>query len=276
MYMSGSSFGGNSASYGLEQRLGSYAHASADTPVYFSAQNNNSPTYFNQQSGGNGTVRANTLYSIIDDVKQYIRRSYDSTAPQIHVTPEYAFAPDAFLKPNRAPQPFVGEAAEIEEEIKDAFFATLGVPFPTDIKVAVLNNRKFDRQMPERSVVGFSLNRRELGLVSDVVVRSGAKDHVLLTIGHEIGHVLTKTLSSKHNEEAKAFAFSRAWMNAIQENDIAGLRDAIVLDNPAHNGLHDVACAFVWRLIKAGREALDVHWDIVRGIEEVYYGSVDN
>jgi len=239
--------------------------------MYFSAQDTPvSHSYAKEQSQQSADHRSFSIYSIIEPVQRYAMKSYE-TQPQIHFTPEYAFSPDAFLRPNRAPQPFVGDAAQVESDVKDAFFATLGVMFPTDIRIFVLTDKEFDKQVAERSVVGFSLNRREFGLVSDVVVRSGARDHVLLTIGHEIGHVLTKTLSHKHNEEAKAFAFNRAWMNAIRSENIAGLKHAIVLDNPAHNGLHDVACSFVWRMIKAGRGALDVHWELVHGLMEVQH-----
>ncbi len=178
---------------------------------------------------------------------------------------EYAFVPDHFLKPNRAPQRFVGDAKEVEEAVKEAFAAVTNEAFPVDVRIAVLEHTAFQQQVDNPGVVGFSINRKEHGLISDVVVRAGEKDHVLLTIGHEIGHVLSRPLNNKQSEEAKAFAFSAAWMNAIKKHNIAGLRNAIILENPAQNGLHDVACDFVWRMLRAGKDALELYWELVRG-----------
>ena len=80
---------------------------------------------------------------------------------------------------------------------------------------------------------------------------------------------MTKTLKDKHDEEAKAFAFSFAWMKAIKENNIAGLEDAIIMENPAHNGLHDVAHRFVVTLIERGKEAIEIFNALIRGEVEV-------
>lgn len=178
---------------------------------------------------------------------------------------ECSFAPELSLNPRRAPQPFVGDAAAVEQDVKEAFWATTAKAFPSDIRVAVMDNRYFARQVAHPGIVGFSLNRKDFGMVSDVVVRAGAKDHLMLTIGHEIGHVLSRTLSNKHCEEAKAFAFSRAWMKNIRDKNIAGLRGCIILDNPAQNGLHDAASAFVWRMLASGYDALQLYWDIAAG-----------
>ena len=185
------------------------------------------------------------------------------------VEKEYAFVPDHFLKPNRTSQPFVGDAREVEEAVKEAFFATTHEMFPVDVRISVLQHEEFNRQADNPAVLGFSINRSEHGLVSDVVVRAGEKDRVLLTIGHEIGHVFSRPLKSKHSEEAKAFAFSAAWMKVIKEKNIAGLGNAILLENPAQNGLHNVACDFVWRMIAAGKEALGLYWELVKGVVAV-------
>ena len=86
----------------------------------------------------------------------------------------------------------------------------------------------------------------------------------MLTIGHELGHVLTKTLDNPQDEEAKAYAFSLAWMNVIREYDIAGLADAIVAERPAENGLHNVAFFFVERLIRQGKGVWEVYTGIIQ------------
>ena len=187
--------------------------------------------------------------------------------------PDYAFAPDNFLKPGRTSQPFIGDAVQIQDEIREAFTATTGKVFPLDIRIAVLSDSEFKQHISDPHVVGFSLNRKTDGLVSDVFVRADEKDRVMLTIGHEIGHVLTLPVAGRQNEEAKAFAFSRAWMDAIKKEDIAGLGNSLVIDNPARNGLHDVACAFVWQHIKNGKDALALFWELVNGETGVSYGS---
>lgn len=181
------------------------------------------------------------------------------------ITKEYAFVPDDFLRPGRASQPFVGDAVDIEEPVKE-ICQSLGFAFPTDIRISVLPQKEFRKHASDQSVVGFSINRKQQGLVSDVFVLASEKDRVLLTVGHEIGHVLSRSLRNKQNEEAKAFAFTRAWMKAIQENDIACLGRAIATENPARNGLHDVAFAFVSRLLSAGKEAMALYWELVRGV----------
>ncbi|MEK7835220.1 MAG: hypothetical protein AAB298_03600, partial [Pseudomonadota bacterium] len=92
---------------------------------------------------------------------------------------------------------------------------------------------------------------------------AGNLDEVMLVIGHELGHVLSPTLSNGRAEEAKAFAFEMAWANAIFTNDIAGLQSSIneaaLSMKPAQNGLHDLAFASRWDRVRmlygAGRHA---------------------
>ena len=103
-------------------------------------------------------------------------------------------------------------------------------------------------------------------IVSDVAILAGPKDRVLLTIGHEIGHILTPTLNNPHSEEAKAFAFTRAWLNAIKENDIANLGSSILEGLPANNGLHDVSFKFVKEALSEGKEALAIYLALVNGM----------
>ena len=55
-----------------------------------------------------------------------------------------------------------------------------------------------------------------------------------------------------------------AWMGIIKEENIANLATTIKLDNPAKNGLHDVALDFVLNLINQGKEAFDVYLDLIK------------
>ena len=87
---------------------------------------------------------------------------------------------------------------------------------------------------------------------------------LMLTIGHEIGHVNALPLGNAVDEEAKAFAFSMDWMNAVRQNNIGGLYEAIS-PNPAKNGLHNRAFDFVMRLIEQGMKAVEVYLGLVKG-----------
>ena len=72
---------------------------------------------------------------------------------------------------------------------------------------------------------------------------------------------------NKIDEEAKAFAFSIAWMKTIKQHNIANLSTAIKLERPANNGIHNIALDFVLDLVNKGKGALDIHSDIVRGLK---------
>jgi len=54
-------------------------------------------------------------------------------------------------------------------------------------------------------------------------------------------------------------------MKVIQENNIAGLNGAFITENPAKNGLHDVAWSFLCELLQKGKNAWDVYGDLIQG-----------
>jgi hypothetical protein len=172
--------------------------------------------------------------------------------------PHTLFAATDFIAPGSTSR-FIGDAAEIAEDIKEAFRATTGEELPADIQITVLNDKEFVKahldfdSHSHDGVLGFSLNSNGRG-VSQVFVRAMPLDKLMLTVGHEIGHVLTPTLANAHDEEAKAFAFSLAWMEAIKHYNIAGI-GANIIPEPAHNGLHDIAFGFVQQLVRAGATA---------------------
>ncbi|MEM4239910.1 MAG: hypothetical protein QXM31_00065 [Candidatus Woesearchaeota archaeon] len=178
------------------------------------------------------------------------------------------FVADTFLRPGSTAR-FVGDAAEIRDDIEAAFRATTGESLPSDIIIHVLNEKEFRKAHREHAgawndgIMGFSLNANSRG-ASEVFARADQLDRLMLTIGHEIGHVLTRTLRSPHDEEAKAFAFSLAWMKAIRENNIAGIGGNI-LPEPASNGLHDIAFGFVQRVITAGATAMEAFRQLANG-----------
>lgn len=180
---------------------------------------------------------------------------------------------DSFLKPYRAATQFIAEAAAVEEFVKEAFEKTTGEELPSSIVIHVLEKEEM-RAMHEKyggywsdTIQGFSLNSKNS---RQVFVKQAPLDQVMVVMGHEIGHVLTESLGNAHDEEAKAFAFELAWVQAILTHNIAGLKDNLTLDlAPARNGLHDVAKAFVQSLIASGKEALDAYKEIGRRVVSI-------
>ncbi len=256
---SGMAAGGASSGYG---GIGALVSGYESSPLQYHAL---APAQYDASVGHHAL---GALYSGREAAQHIYQHAVDVAESAIRanrLAQEYAFVPDDFLKPDRAAQAFVGDAAAIEEEGKEAFTATTGDVFPADVRITILQLREFRKLAPDASVVGFSVNRRHEGLLSDIVLLAAEKDRALLTLGHELGHVLSRTLASRHDEEAKAFAFTRAWMDAIRRENIAGLRDAIVPEQPAQNGLHDVAFVFVQRLLNTGKEALEVYGELVNG-----------
>ena len=181
---------------------------------------------------------------------------------------EYNFIPDNFLVPGKGGK-FVGNAEDIQDFVEEAFMKIFNESFPQDIKISLLNREQFSKIAPNPSTVGLSINRRKHGLISEIFVLNDSLGRVLLTFGHELGHVLTETLDNPHDEEAKAFAFSLAWMDVIKEHNIAGLGDAIVTESPAQNGLHDVSFSFVSKMMRQGKKAWEVYREVVRGVVSV-------
>lgn len=158
---------------------------------------------------------------------------------------------------------FVGKAEEIREHIEQAFELMFHEAFPKDVKVSVLDEEKFRKLAPHPGTIGLSINRRTQGLMSEIFVKNDFLARVLLTVGHELGHVLTEQLTNAQDEEAKAYAFSLAWMRVIKENDIAGLKDAIVTERPAENGVHNIAFFFVEKLMNRGKRVWDIYGALI-------------
>lgn len=198
------------------------------------------------------------------------QESYSNNHKSRSVTATYTHVTENFLALDRPGSVFIGSANEIKEFVEEAFFAVTGREFPDDIIVRILSKeefRKSNASLCEKfndGVQGFAINRKRLGLHSEIFVRQGELDKIMLTIGHELGHVLTRQLQNKTDEEAKAFAFSIAWMKKIKELNIANLSTAIQLDKPAQNGLHDVALDFVLSLINKGEDVFNIYLDLVR------------
>ena len=53
-------------------------------------------------------------------------------------------------------------------------------------------------------------------------------------------------------------------MRVIRENNIANLGDSIITENPADNGLHNVAFNFVHQLAQTGKNVWDVYLGLIK------------
>ncbi len=199
-------------------------------------------------------------------------------------TPEFSseFIAESFLAPQRPWTPIVSKMDDVKEVIEETFELITGQQFPNDdIKIIILSEDNFHKLhtsingFSNKGVMGFSFNKYGRG-TSEIFVKQDHMDSLLLTIGHEIGHVLSYSLPNAKDEEAKAHAFSIAWMETIRENNIGGLQPNIII-NPAKNGLHDVAYEFTVKLMNDGNSALEVFKTLSRGLTSIiaeanYYG----
>jgi hypothetical protein len=181
--------------------------------------------------------------------------------PQTHR--EYHFQPDNFIKPGKH-SIFVGDAEQIRPFVEETFSRLFHKSLPENIKISVCNETEFRKIAPHHSTIGLSINRGQQGLLSEIFVLNDTLPRVLLTLGHELGHVLTKTLSNAHDEEAKAYAFSLAWMDIIKQHNIANLADYIITESPAQNGLHNIAFNFITSLLHTGKNAWNIYQDLIK------------
>jgi len=116
----------------------------------------------------------------------------DYSAPRPIHTP----SPEPFLRPNRPVSPFVGEISEIAHYIQQAFEAVTGSTLPNDVLMEIVTREEL-RQRHEKvggawspGIQGFSVNKQGFGN-SSIVVKENELDKLMITIGHEIGHIMT-------------------------------------------------------------------------------------
>ncbi|HIH42429.1 TPA: hypothetical protein HA246_02175 [Candidatus Woesearchaeota archaeon] len=198
-------------------------------------------------------------------------------------TTNYHAALDDFLNPNRARQRFVGKFdSETKQIIEQTFIKLVGEDLPDDIVINVCSKDELKKAHTANNgtwsegIQGFAVNRKQHGLISEVFVLESELDRLMLTVGHEIGHIMSKPLETVHNEEAKAFAFSIAWINTIVDNNIANLEQSFVInEKPARNGVHDVAFDFVQQLIRTGKEAINVFRELVSGNLRINFDNMN-
>lgn len=178
------------------------------------------------------------------------------------------FDPESFLSTYRIPTMFIGKAKQVKELVELCFEKTLGKRMPDNIIIRICDkkelksvHRKFGGRWSE-GIAGFAVNRNKKNQINEIFIKEDSLDKVMITIGHEIGHLLGKRLDGT-KEEAKAFAFELAWLDTIREYNIGGIGKNIIQINPAKNNFHDIAFKFVIDLIRDGMKAIDVFKDLI-------------
>lgn len=186
---------------------------------------------------------------------------------------DHTFTPEILLEPSRPSARFIDDDNEAKSIAAEIFELMTKEKMPSDISISILPFDEF-KALHSRfgswnnGILGFSLNGAK-----KIFVKENHLDSLMLVIGHEIGHVFTKTLPNKHDEEAKAFAFSVEWAKTIKKHNVANLGLSIRHDmdfQPARNGLHDIAFSFVDFMVKKGRNAMQLHDDLAKKYVSIF------
>jgi len=252
-------------SSGLENIVGSYSNNTYIHVSYFSRNIDD-----NYDFKGENSITHQPHYTRKAITVPYKnQQKYFTTYPINH-----SFAPEIFLKQSRPKASFINDDNEIRNIAEETFELMMKEKLPSSISINILPFGGFQSLHSRfgawsNGILGFSINGND----KKIFVRENNLDSLMLVIGHEIGHVLTETLPNKHDEEAKAFAFSIEWAKTIKGHNIAGLglsiKDEIDF-NPAKNGLHDIAFSFVSFIIKKGGKAMQLHDDLVKKYVSVF------
>ncbi len=194
------------------------------------------------------------------------RKEYAANSVEYHNT-----ITSGLLKPARPATQFIDDAEEIKDIVTETFATLTGQNFPDNIVVRVCSDEEMRKAHAanggkwSNGIMGFAINRWPYP--SNIFIRNNHLDELMLTVGHELGHVLSQRLPDDVDEEAKAFAFELAWASTIIDNNIGNLgRNFNTEFMPAENGLHDKAFAFVQKTVKLGKEALRVFWELAKGL----------
>ena len=191
----------------------------------------------------------------------YDRQAEQHASESLHASQEHVFVPDDFL--SGIPTRILNSQEELLPLVEETFTKTTGQHLPNDIVFTICPESAFAKAFGPgytEGILGFCRNRAGWG-VSEIYVKQSDLAHVMLTLGHEIGHALTKPLPDARDEEAKAFAFSLAWIETVKEHNIGGIAHA-VHPRPAENGLHNVAYHFI---LAKGQKFLETFVELAKG-----------
>ena len=171
------------------------------------------------------------------------------------------FKPEMFLAPNRKNVKFIKAPEEVQKLVEQTFELLTNKPLP-NFNIRICTPEEMQKAHPNwnPSIKGFAVPAAQ-----SIFVLQAPLDELMITIGHEIGHLLAKSAENEQDEEAKAFAFCCAWISIIKEHNIGGLRDNLVIPTPAQNGVHDKAWEFVQQMIKHGENPIGLFYQLSSG-----------
>ncbi|MFC1723669.1 hypothetical protein ACFL0V_06010 [Nanoarchaeota archaeon] len=264
--------------YGIQHTIA--AERTGDVHVY-----NNIESVVNQQITNNTNYVVNMDNRKVEFIEPYSGRkvigengsgALDGYAQQ-QIGTDYNSAPayqqsitQGLLKKRRPVVQFVEDMGQVRELVEETFEKVTGERFPENIVVSVCDEQEMKKAHTHfggdwnPGIMGFAINKTSEA--SSIFVRENDLDELMLTLGHEIGHVLTRRLGNAVDEEAKAFAFEMAWVKAIIEHDVGGLGESFNPDfTPAENGLHDKAFMFVKQIVDGGKDAMRVFKELAIG-----------
>lgn len=176
-----------------------------------------------------------------------------------------------FNKGHTKPPMFYGVVSDIIEEINKTAKLILGHTLPQNLNIEFCDKNFFGKKYQQFSnkvwtenIRGFSVN----GHTKYIYVLYDNLLSMMLTLGHEIGHILTPARQNSITEEAKAYAFEMIWLSKIKEENILSLSSSIDLSKlgtPQANGIHDVAFKWVNSFIMDNKTPKEIYDDIVSG-----------
>jgi len=199
--------------------------------------------------------------TIIYDKSQGYSNQINNQVDSYYKPNRNQFQPEIFLSPTRKNAKFIKASEEVQKLVEQTFELLTKKPLPNfNIRICTPEEMRKAHPNWHESIRGFA----QPGTQS-IFVLQAPLDELMVTIGHEIGHLLARNAKTEQDEEAKAFAFCFAWIKTIKEHNIGGLRDNLVIPTPAKNGLHDKAWEFVQGLIKAGENPIGLFYQLSSG-----------
>ena len=224
-------------------------------------------------------LAGNDVSYTIEKVDNYnggeVKKKYESKtdyALESSIMKEDVFVHESFLRPDRPFSRIIGCSDEIIEGLRTCYNKLTGRSLPGDIEISVLSHYEFEKLASEKvmgraatGVLGFAYNH---GFGNrGVYVRRNHLDILFVVLGHEIGHVLSKQMEPIEREEAKAYAFQLAWVEAIVSFDILGLKNSINPNEwrPPKDSEHEKALEFVTGKIREGMKPIDVFNSLISG-----------
>jgi len=252
-------------SYKISGRIASTAPFQINYEPSFFHTNNFQQEYVlrlnQQQPVHNYFTGPNHVYQNRKDLYESGRNQIEQAKEQISTKTPQTIIESFLALPSKANVQFIGEIQKLKPFIEATFKKTTDKQLPENIQFQLLPQVKFEKRFG-KATLGVSINRYPF--ISDILLKENSLPELLLTAGHEIGHVLSEPIENSFLEEAKAYAFMLAWLKTIKENNIAGLKDFIKLTPPAKNGIHDKALDFVLEQVASGKEPIEIFKEIAK------------